>query len=141
MLRFTCARVERDKFDVNVGLGFNFGAIYDLPADIELVYGGSVGFWLTRARDEYQTYHPLGGYGDNADWARERWLFTGPFIKLRWHGLEISYRGLMGIEAEEGYNFVSYGKTDGRVDEGLSFAYHSQLNLGYHFVIPRRQRY
>jgi hypothetical protein len=78
------------------GIGINFGNVYDLPAELQLVYGLSVGFW-----DERDT------------------KFGGPFLKLRWRYLELSYRGLVGSGSADLYN-------------------HHQLMLGLDFATSKR---
>jgi uncharacterized protein YceK len=113
----------------NVGAGFNIGGIYDLPVDdLQLVYGGSLGYWHTseskyNKREYYNEYY------------RDRFLFGGPFVKLRWHGIELSYRGLVGITDKVERESKSWDDDD----YYWGLGYHSQLTLGYHFVIPRKR--
>ena|GEM_PF-1287643 len=68
------------------GFGLNFGNLYEISSEIKLVYGLSGGAWVSQnsfqaANENYDLY------------------IFGPFARLRYRFIELSYRGLIG----EGY--------------------------------------
>ena len=69
--------VSVDFSDHYAGGGVSFGDVYDFGNQLQLVYGGSVGFW--------------------AD-AEGVFDIIAPFVKLRWNFVELTYRGLLGNE-------------------------------------------
>jgi len=83
---------------VLMGLGISLGNVYDLGGQLQLVYGGSVGLWLTAVAYPY-TYK---GY-DDATYVAPSYL--APFVKLRWNFIELTYRGLLG------HKVIEYNKT------------------------------
>jgi hypothetical protein len=120
------------------GFGLSLGNVYDLGHELQLVYGGSVGFWFADGEfsenDEYKT-------DEMADYCyyNEQENFFGPFVKLRWKRFELTYRGLWGHKNE------SYRYDDGNyfnhhyvtVDEGFGWNSH-QLMLGFYFSTSKR---
>ena len=94
------------------GVGFNLGDVYDLPFEsLQLVYGGSVGFWFV-GDHYYRDYYDYDDY-DNSNL---NFNFLAPFIKLRWKVVELSYRGLLGVN--DGGDF---GWNNHQVTVGLYF--------------------
>ncbi|MCL2183711.1 MAG: hypothetical protein FWB85_09615 [Chitinispirillia bacterium] len=93
------------------GGGFSIGGVYELPARVQLVYGGSVGFWYMEVEREGEGW---------MDWSWSYYDvfrgYVGPFVGLRWHGVGLSYRGLIG---------------EGNGD------YASQFRIGYHYSLKR----
>jgi len=69
------------------GGGVTIGGIYDLPYQLKLVFGSSVGFWIMFYNDDYYD-DPYGHF----DHDNEDMYFLSPFLKLRWHGLEVGLR-------------------------------------------------
>jgi len=79
---------ENENVDLfGVGGGLNFGADASLPYAFKLVGGLAAGFWYLEA--EYDDGH----YNDSDYYYKVLW---GPFVKLRWHGLEAGLRVLFG---------------------------------------------
>lgn len=83
------------------GGSLNAGGIYgELPYDLKIVYGLSIGFWFSEySYDGYYTDSWGYRYSDydsheNAD------VMLGPFAKVRWHGLEAGLRLLGGTDSE-----------------------------------------
>jgi hypothetical protein len=101
-----------------IGGGFSLGKIGGSHRILQIIYGGSAGFWYA------------DGY--NADFRNreESYNFLAPFIKLRWKYVELTYRGLLGVY-ERTYDYDS--------DYGFGWNNH-QLMLGLYFVTDRRQR-
>jgi hypothetical protein len=63
--------------DGEIGVGVSLGNVYDFGNQWQLVYGGSVGFWICEIN------------GTSYD-------ILAPFVKLRWKFVELTYRGLLG---------------------------------------------
>jgi len=83
---------QRDRQIFFVGGGFSMGSTIDLFEQAQIVYGGSLGFWTGFGKPTWRTV------GNEAIWTTRRYDidFLGPFVKLRWKFVEISYRGLIG---------------------------------------------
>lgn len=112
-----------------LGGGINIGAIYgELPNDLKLVYGLSLGVWYSDYRNNYRSY-----YYDSSDWfnyryveeSKDEWLITGPFVKLRWHGLELGLRLLFGVS--ETYTYNGSGSDNENSESIANF----QFSIGY----------
>jgi hypothetical protein len=115
------------KFELLSGLGFDAGVVHDLPfdEDLKLVYGGAVGFWFT-----------MGGYlqGD----PQLNFNFLAPFVKLRWKSLELSYRGLLGVNVKE-YEYYDSYYGDYEYETRSKFGWNNhQLALGLYFEGSKR---
>jgi hypothetical protein len=97
-----------DSYDNTLaGLGFNLGKAYESGSGLQIAWGVALGFWF------------VSDFGD--DYIN----FLAPFVKLRWNMLELSYRGLLGVD----------------IDYDHSFGYnHHQLMLGFNFQTSRRTK-
>jgi len=116
----------------SIGGGVNIGYTYDLPSNIgQLVYGLSVGFWYGYySKDE--GYYYFNYRSDDY----EDYLFGGPFVKVRWKFIELSYRGLMGMRESYDYrrnydSYYGYYYSDSYYTN--DFTYVSQFKAGLHF--------
>jgi len=97
------------------GGGINIGNII-WTTNLQLVYGGSAGFWFME---------------DNAaDPQMSKVSFGGPFVKLRWNFVELTYKGLFG------FDFFDYPYYD-RYEE-ISWIH--RVMLGVHFATNKRER-
>jgi hypothetical protein len=86
----------------SLGGGFNLGGVSDLPVeDLQVLYGGSLGIWVTI--EEYNYYDDEYGYNTSAEKAGVG--IFGPFVKFRWKFAEISYRMLLGKYSGSGGDF------------------------------------
>jgi hypothetical protein len=112
--------------NLTLGYGVNFGCTYDLSEDLQLAYGMFVGFWLIIA-NKY-TYIP-GRNDYEYDYGKIG--SVGPFIRLRRHAVELSYRGIMA--GKEMPNLTDHSNR-------ISFGVINQFMLGYHFQTSKRQR-
>jgi hypothetical protein len=117
------------------GFGISLGNVYDLADQLQFVYGISLGCWvMSNEGYKYDKY--------DAAWYTEI-DFCGPFVKLRWNFVELTYRGLLGfniIDAKQekyDYGVWSYDYVNVRP---ARFNYSHQLMLGLYFVIPKRER-
>jgi hypothetical protein len=95
----------------------NFGGIYDMNNDLQLMYGGTFGVFgktegATGIFDEKDESIISIGFG------------AGPFIRLQWNFIEFSYRGFM----------MAYGENT------PSFRYDNQLSIGLYFATSNRKR-
>jgi hypothetical protein len=127
---------EYYNFIKRYGIGVNFGNAYHLPAELQLVYGVSAGYW----RDLHAHSVEIGG----------------PSLKLRWRFLELSYRGLTGwhnvgdgvgeylpVNVDKGYKY-DYETDEYRYDEyrhdakGTNVYFRNQLTLGLYFATSKR---
>jgi len=99
------------------GLSLNLGGVYDLHTNLQFVYGGSIGAWLS--------VYPVEVYYQNED----KWGFAGPFIKLRYQEIELSYKGLMGVKSrwEFGNRYDKFGVIN-------------QFTVGYYHTISNRKQ-
>jgi len=111
-----------------IGVGISFGNVYDLWGQLQLVYGGSAGYWF--AADV--------NYENDRSAYLETWNFLAPFVKLRWNFIELTYRGLLGIRCMGGPNPNGYGYSADDFD-GFSWNNH-QLMLGFYFATSKRER-
>lgn len=109
----------------SLGGGINIGGIYgELPNDLKLVYGLSLGFWFSRNSKDYQLIDPLTGWSTYVDENKEEYLFAGPFVKLRWNGLELGLRLLLGTSESRTYG---YGGDNYNDESAARF----QFSIGY----------
>jgi hypothetical protein len=106
------------------GIGFSLGNVYDLWDRLQLVYGGSLGWWMLHTGHyEYK--------GHRGDYNAQDYLAS--FVKLRWNNyVELTYRGLLG------YKEVKY--YDGNEDITRFGWNNHQLMLGLYFATSRRDR-
>jgi hypothetical protein len=113
------------------GASINYGNVYNLYADLQLVYGISAGNWLLKAGQN--RYISDQGYVYDYAYVSEGFA-GGPFIKLRWRYVELSYRGLIGWGSKK------IGSEDNdKYEDGLR--YNTQLFLGFHLATGKRIRY
>jgi len=110
---------EGDGGNSTVGLGLNCGGVHELTSELKLIYGLSGGYWHTN----YGYPFDLNDY-----------LFGGPFGRLRYKYLELSYRILIGNKSNNKYDATdeagnSLGLTI--IDNEIKFSH--QLGLGLYF--------
>jgi len=111
-----------------LGGGFSLGSTYDLlVADLKLVYGGSAGFWYGSGPASSNKNNP-DPYYSSMDNSYDEIAFLGPFVRLRWKFLELSYRGLLSLHQED---LV----TD---DSKHGIGWNSQISLGVYFESNKR---
>jgi len=130
-----------------LGGGLSLGNTYNLGHQLQLVYGGTAGFWWVGAdkrldippsvetREVYQSINYLS--------------FAGPFVRLRWNFVELTYRGLLGMKYTGGSHYKGdsgmYGdlwKLDekyGEKDKIVNWNNH-QLMLGVYFATSKREK-
>jgi hypothetical protein len=111
------------------GGGLSLGRVYNLWGSLQLVYGGTLGFWYVDVYyDKYKNY---------SDFYEEEYNFVAPFIKLRWKFIELTYRGLLG------YNEMEYEDGPGHyVDENTLFGWNNhQLMFGVYFATKTNKRH
>jgi hypothetical protein len=98
--------------------------VYELAGGLQFVYGLSIGYW--------QLWHNYNNNNNDKN-SHNEWqyneTFLGPFARLRWHFLELSYRGRIS-------NSIKTYKSDGESDEG--FSYNNQFMLGFNFATKNR---
>ena len=124
-----------EKWGMILGGGFNFGGVYDLPVEnLQLVFGGAVGFWWVDDEYNYERYIDDGRYGYYSSGGEYKtdYNFLAPFIRLRWNYIELSYRGLLGIR-DHYYASSDYGDDDG----GFGWNNH-QVMIGVYFATSKR---
>ncbi len=110
-----------------IGGGLSLGNVVDLGNSLQFVYGMSAGFWYLENEENWKRsvwhegyYH--GYYNDGYYTVSVN--FLAPFVKLRWSFLEVTYRGLLGIDTRDG-----------------SFGWNNhQLMLGFYFATSKRER-
>jgi len=107
--------------DILVGLGFVLGNAYDFGNRLQLVYGGAVGLWM-------RSDHIIGDGGQYIN--NNHSNFLAPFVKLRWMFIELTYRGLLGIEWSD-------DEINGSVNKGFGYNQH-QVMIGFHFATSKR---
>jgi len=92
---------ENDNVDLfGLGGSLNVGGVYGkLPYDLKVVGGLSAGFWYSEAEYEVHVYSPWGGYTDTESDDTSN-ILVGPFVKVRWHGLEAGIRLLFGSDTD-----------------------------------------
>lgn len=112
------------------GGGLNIGGIYgELPNDLKLVYGLSLGLWASDYNLQYlmprYSYYDGGVYWDMANMSVDEVLIAGPFVKLRWNNLELGLRLLFGFSE----TYSEYG-VGGTISENIT---NFQFSIGYIF--------
>jgi len=103
---------SKDPYGDFIGLGLSLGNLYDFGNQLQLVYGGSVGFWW---------YHGEGEYNDSRN-------IIAPFVKFRWNFVELMYRGFLGFEGSSNVNWLRYD----------AITFNHQLMLGLYFSTSKR---
>jgi hypothetical protein len=107
------------------GVTANRGWAYDF-GETKLEYGLSLGFWpMTNGDHRYSD--------SNIGEVHTRLGFGGPFIKLRWRYLEVSYRAMMGWGFDRNYYSDYYNEDSG-------FRYNTQLTAGFRFGLGGKKR-
>ncbi len=120
---------DGDAWSMMIGVGFNFGSVYDLGNDLQFVYGLSAGLWLLVNDASTSEYTAIK---QNCD-------FLGPFVKLRWRFVEITYRGLLGIYGEHfEYTGIS-NVVKPYIDDSFG-GWNNQLMIGLYFATSKRER-
>lgn len=110
-------------FSFWLGGGLTLGGVYDFGNQLQLVYGGTAGCWWMRGKVKSNPNDI------NASGRVESLNFGGPFVKLRWNYIELTYRGLLGR------------KWGGGVEKGSIFSYNvHQLMLGLYFSTSNRDK-
>lgn len=104
----------------SLGGGETFGYALELPEGLRAIAGLSLGFWMS-------WFDGKGGLGDTFIYD-----FFGPTVRVQWHGIEVSYRWLMGYYSVEDGS-VTAGRQTVKVPGGSGFDYRTnhQLTLGY----------
>ncbi len=138
-----------------IGGGFNAGMKHDLPGGVKLVYGASVGLWYgwwynesrSSREEQYQEQYYDYSYGGYRYRTAYRTVttekhedagdicFVGPYVKVRWKFVELSYRGLMGYHEGGVSSYSNYYYDDDYDDYDDGFAWASQFKLGLHFEL------
>jgi hypothetical protein len=95
---------DKDWDYMGLGGSLNIGVVYEeLPNDLKLVGGLSAGFWYSNYDYESSYYYDYGygGYyvSDYYSYDSED-IMIGPFVKVRWHGLEAGIRLLFGSDSD-----------------------------------------
>jgi len=111
-----------------MGGGLSMGGVKDLFEQAQIVYGGSLGFWMVKGKPTWNTSGYFGIQTVAID-------FLAPFIKLRWNFVEVSYRALIGAGKE---NLVGVGVMGwvmgGVMEDNFKIGLHtSQLMIGLYF--------
>jgi len=101
----------------NVGAALDFGGVYNLTENLQLLYGVALGYWAFE-RVESGMYMLWGNDDPEIGYLEQG--FIGPSIKLRWRFIELSYRGLVGN------GWTKHVRSDGDKYD----CYNSQLMLG-----------
>jgi len=101
------------------GASINFGNTYNFGDSLQLVYGGSAGIWFMT-----ESYFSASDYNYS-----EYLSFVGPFVKLRWKFVELTYRGLLGY---------IYHSLDNGSEGNISWTH--QLMIGLYFATNKRVR-
>jgi hypothetical protein len=110
-----------------VGAGFNWGYVQNFSdADLQIAYGVFTGFW-SAMRESMQETDDWGRTVSVGFYAR-KFGVSGPFIRFRWHIVELSYKGIIGW-----YGYDSRGR-----DGDLALV--NQFMLGVHFESSKRRR-
>jgi len=120
----------------SAGLGFNLGGAYNIWDRLQILYGGSVGFWWLCEFDKYvYTSEYDDYYGDGytyTDTDDQHYLsFFAPLVKLRYGPIELMYRGLLGTK-------LSHKDESGKDVKGVFGWHHHQLMLGLHVAGSKR---
>ncbi len=130
------------------GGGLSLGNVFGSDDGLQFVYGISVGIWNSnRHSDTYESMNHYYSSEEDID-------FLGPFVKLRWRFMELTYRGLLGVkytvkraEIFEYYrDFENYRDSrypvyryEDSYDSGFGWNNH-QLMLGFYFATSKRER-
>jgi len=109
---------------IEFGASINFGNTYNFGDSLQLVYGGSVGIWYMN--DYKEDYNK----GSSDHKSRDYLSYVGPFVKLRWKFVELTYRGLLGLYDEKWVSDRHYA----------DICWTHQLMLGLYFATNKRER-
>jgi len=113
-----------------VGGGISLGNAVNLGNQLQLLYGGTAGFWLREYVGEYD-------YTDNRWETIEYFNFFGPIVKLRWNFIELTYRGLLAINEVWLGNLFMVWDDD---YSGKAVNWGHQIMIGIYFETSKRAR-
>jgi hypothetical protein len=112
-----------------LGIGKTYGYALDLPENLRLIVGGSVGIWFSRSHTSFSDVSK----GTSGGVSTMAFDFFGPTAKIQWKFLELSYRWLLGYYTVDGSITAgsgSYKTTTDLDDNGFGYKRH-QLALGF----------
>jgi hypothetical protein len=116
-----------------LGFGKTYGYALDLPENLRLIAGGSVGLWFSRGYTNFGD----DSKGTSGHVTTMAFDFFGPTAKIQWKFLELSYRWLLGYYTTDGSITVTAGSgsykttTSNNLDDnGFGYKRH-QLALGF----------
>jgi hypothetical protein len=112
----------------DLGLGYSYGRELCFDNNLQILLGGSVGFWMGGETeldidpiivDGEQPYAKSNVYID----------FFGPFARVHWHSIELMYRILLGISSS------AYQRSNTTVigEQTMGFGARHQISIGYCF--------
>jgi len=85
-----------DKVRVQIGSGLSCGPVLNLPHNLRIILGMSLGIWYSYYEYDYKdNYVNVGAPGRTYD-------IFGPFLKIQCYHAELMYRGLLGVNVVEG---------------------------------------
>jgi hypothetical protein len=105
-----------------LGIGFNWGAIRELPQiESQIAYGVFTGIWSLydwkRTGEQVREVYQSGS--------------IGPFARLRWRGVEFSYRGIIGYKQIETYTYGAYYSDNDVKYDGFGIIHQFMVGLHY----------
>ena len=116
-----------------IGGGLSLGGVYELPVDnLQLLYGGSVGFWADWTKQYVDGISTMvrsdmvGRVGrPDIDFGSDlNFNFLGPFVKARYNimgkAVELSYRGLLGWQDDNAMRNGGFGWNSHQITVGFS---------------------
>jgi len=112
-----------------LGFGKTYGYALDLPENLRLIVGGSVGLWFSMSHSDFDD----ASKGTSGGVSTMAFDFFGPTAKIQWKFLELSYRWLLGYYTVDGSITAgsgSYKTTTDLDDNGFGYKRH-QLALGF----------
>jgi hypothetical protein len=121
--------LETETGGVVKGVGLSLGNVYNFNNQLQLIYGGSAGFWFEIEYDGSSRY--------------EDFNYFAPIVKLRWKFVELTYRGLCGWRYKYNYNYDENNpswEVAGGAGGGAYFWFDHQLMLGLYFATNKRER-
>jgi hypothetical protein len=117
------------------GTSFSYGYEVRLPENLQLLFGASIGIYngwhmlleeLPQSRDD--------GVGAKKLYIEMREGFGGPFVRVRWHSVELMYQMLFGAYMKlESYSAGDNARKSDDTDMKIGFGVLHQLTLGYCF--------
>lgn len=115
----------------DLGFGYSYGRELCFDNNLQVQFGGSVGLWCGFNLKLYADPKRVPGEKDKANAHIKAYFdFGGPFVRVQWQSIELSYRLLMGASADE---YILESSTMDSLTDKIGFGARHHIAVGYCF--------